>query len=243
MNSLIYLANRTIRDAMIELRKKKGKYVPLDMNEVNRLKDKLRRKRQREAEGKALSRYSGSSSIRVFPIRHPNDSQIRKAPQSVPSIPTVVISADESPTASPPVIPIAKGNTPKWSWKMQCYVVVMFATILAAVPGFKAWQYSRHKVGTTRDAHFWYILQGTIIQIVANFTIILPLIWNRKVRLQRWIWTWLLIFVSFWCAIAAIPLYLHFPSEWSVAVSFVSSVATLFVTLQAMFIIQEDKDE
>ena len=82
-----------------------------------------------------------------------------------------------------------------------------------------------------------------MVQIIANFTILLPLIWNRKVRLHRWMWTWLLIFVSFCCAIATIPLYLHFPSEWSVVVSFVSSVASLFVTLQAMFIIQEDKDE
>jgi hypothetical protein len=75
------------------------------------------------------------------------------------------------------------------------------------------------------------------MQLLGNMTLIIPTISNARLVGQAWFWTWVLAGASIVCTILAIPLYLYFPTEWSVSFSFAGNVMQAFVTLQLMFAI------
>ncbi|KAF2198827.1 hypothetical protein GQ43DRAFT_474196 [Delitschia confertaspora ATCC 74209] len=116
----------------------------------------------------------------------------------------------------------------------------MFALVLAAIPGFIAWQYSPHEPNTPKDPNFWFHVESCMIQLIGLATIVLPLVWKERIHLKRWMWTWLLVVVGVVYGVGQIPMYLYLPTEWSATMAFVESAAKSFVTLQALFIALED---
>ncbi|KAF2452282.1 hypothetical protein BDY21DRAFT_175893 [Lineolata rhizophorae] len=128
-----------------------------------------------------------------------------------------------------------------WNPTVTVTVAVLFTVILAAVPGYKAWQHPPPKPGSTRDADFWFLVQGCTMQLIGLFTIILPIALGPRMLLRQWFWTWLLVGVNFIYSVAPIPVYLHFPTEWAATIAFLGSAAQAFVTLQALFLIEKQK--
>jgi hypothetical protein len=131
----------------------------------------------------------------------------------------------------------------KWSSAVNVTVGIFFAVTLAAIPGYKAWQYSPRRPGTVFDADFWFLVQSSMMQLIGLLTIIIPLALSGRLRTQQWFWTWLLVGVSFSCSIAPVPAYLYFPKEWSTTIAFLGSAAQAFVTLQALFVVDKQKTQ
>lgn len=115
-------------------------------------------------------------------------------------------------------------------------VAVLFAVIISAIPGYKAWQYSPREPGSTTDSDYWFLIQGSLMQGVGLMTIILPLAAKGALRFRPWFWMWMLIFISTACAIVSVVLYDRVPTEWSATIAFLGSAAQAFVTLQAMLL-------
>ncbi|OCK92090.1 uncharacterized protein K441DRAFT_640740 [Cenococcum geophilum 1.58] len=207
--------------ALVAVIKTGGPYAPIDMNEVNVLKTEIRRRREAE-EAQLVLPTTHASNVLVPTTGYVEETETPPQPQATPNEPVAVLLH-------------------KWSSTVTATVMILFAVILAAIPGYKAWQYSPRKPGTIQDADFWFVVQGSMMQLVGLLTIILPLTLSGRLLIQRWFWTWLLVGVSFSCSVAPIPVYLYFPTEWSATVAFLGSAAQAFVTLQALFIVNKEK--
>ena len=113
--------------------------------------------------------------------------------------------------------------------------IFLFTTLVAIIPGYLAWVSAPHLRGTTNDADFWSLLQGSIIQIQSILVIVVS-IWTREdLSFKGWFWTWVFLALSCFCPVAAVPLYVYVPTEWSTAVSFLGAVAQGFMVLQSSF--------
>lgn len=73
------------------------------------------------------------------------------------------------------------------------------------------------------------------MQLLSILILTVPTVSNIRLVKIAWFWTWFLAGASTTCAIAAVPLYLYVPTEWSAMLSFAGSVAQGFVTFQLMF--------
>ncbi|KAH7327780.1 hypothetical protein B0I35DRAFT_415716 [Stachybotrys elegans] len=113
---------------------------------------------------------------------------------------------------------------------------VMWLTAVAAPcsgPLFAlVYSYSPHETGTVRDADFWAQLQSSTMQAVSSVVVIISL-WHKD-KLPRWMWL-VPTTVSLVCAIAAVPLYITAPSEWSVFASMISTAVQAFVVVHLAF--------
>jgi hypothetical protein len=110
-------------------------------------------------------------------------------------------------------------------------------TLLSVIPVAKAWQYSRHEPGIAHDADFWFLIQGSMVQILGLLTIVIPLVGNDRMLTKQWFWTWGFIGMSFVCAVTAVPIYLYCPTEWSSMLAFMASAAQGFVVLQTVLMV------
>jgi hypothetical protein len=54
------------------------------------------------------------------------------------------------------------------------------STALSSLTGLKAIQYSKHSPGTVEDDNFWFLVQGSMMQILGLLTIILPLLLTAR---------------------------------------------------------------
>jgi hypothetical protein len=115
--------------------------------------------------------------------------------------------------------------------------VVCVFTAVAVVPICIGWQYSPHQPGNKRDADFYFLLQGTIMQVMGVLTVGIPLFRGPPLPKEPWIWTWSFLGVSFLLSMLAIPAYLRMPTEWSALLAFLGSAAQGFVILQLMITI------
>jgi hypothetical protein len=75
-----------------------------------------------------------------------------------------------------------------------------------------AYYCSTHKPGTTKDADFWFLLQGCITQCFGLAISCLPLL--KEPLLPRWSWMPPMVFALL-CTVLAPPLYVTLPTEWS----------------------------
>jgi len=192
------------------------------MADVNAVKFEIRRRRKMEDSPRDLAAAASSrSSVEEEGIEADQENQ-----ETSPSKP-------EAPML----------DVQKWSSAVTATVAILFAVILAAIPGYKAWQYSPRQPGTIYDTDFWFLVQSSMMQFIGLLTVIVPLALSGTLRIQKWFWTWLLFGISFSCSIAPIPVYLYFPKEWSVTIAFLGSAAQTFVTLQALFVVQKQKTQ
>jgi hypothetical protein len=92
-----------------------------------------------------------------------------------------------------------------------------------------AYSYSPPEPGTFKDADFWLLLQGSIMQwfslLIASFAL-----WN-KTSLPTWSWLVPTI-VAFISSVVAIPLYRYVPTAWSALAMTVGSIVQAFMTVQ-----------
>ncbi|RFU30321.1 hypothetical protein B7463_g5999, partial [Scytalidium lignicola] len=116
-------------------------------------------------------------------------------------------------------------------WNPTITALVSILVFLAGIPGAIAWKQSPHLAGRRSDADFWFLIQNSILQVVGLLTIVASLLTRSRLPRQPWFWTWGFVGMSSACALAAIPLYLVVPTEWSATVSFAGSAAQAFVVL------------
>jgi len=118
---------------------------------------------------------------------------------------------------------------------------VTILTFLSTIPGLKAWQYSTHEPGTARDADFWFLVQGSTMQLLGLLTIIIPLVGSHRMLTRQWFWTWGFVGTSFACAVAAVPIYLHYSTACSSTLAFIASAAQGFVVMQTVLIVNRSR--
>lgn len=92
-----------------------------------------------------------------------------------------------------------------------------------------AYYYSDHLPGTTKDADFWFLLQGCITQVFTLIISGIPLKADSRLWKRMWVPPMILALT---CTVIAPPLYLTAPTEWS---SFVVLIAT---GIQAFMVLQ-----
>ncbi|KAH8801746.1 hypothetical protein F5884DRAFT_526387 [Xylogone sp. PMI_703] len=122
-------------------------------------------------------------------------------------------------------------------WNPTIIALVSVLVFLAGIPGVIAWTRSPHRPGSRSDPDFWFLIQSSILQVVSLITIVVSLQTRSRSPRQPWFWTWGFVVMSLICAVAAIPLYLFVPTEWSATVSFAGGVSQAFVVLQSVFLI------
>lgn len=132
--------------------------------------------------------------------------------------------------------------------------VVLIALILifltaAIVPGYKAFSISMSSStsGSTGDADFWYLIQSSIMSILGNLIMVIPLLkhsWFSPAYSTMWIFFTLGVAFSF----ISIVIYPLVNTGWSSMVAFfgsIASVASVLVMTQgaAKRVLQKVKNE
>lgn len=111
-------------------------------------------------------------------------------------------------------------------------VFVPTTCVLSASITIVAFYHSSHQKGKSSEADFYQLISNSLFQLLSNLILVLPTIYNSRLHGHAWFWTWSLALVSTVCAVLAVPLYLIAPTEWSMVVGCVASVAAAFSTLQ-----------
>ena len=75
------------------------------------------------------------------------------------------------------------------------------------------------------------------MQLLGILTVIIPIVFNARLAKMAWFYAWILAGASIICAIVAIPLYLYTPTKWAGVLSYMATVAQVFVTLQLVFVL------
>ena len=108
--------------------------------------------------------------------------------------------------------------------------VTFVITSLCNVPMFAVgYGYSTEVRGTTKDAAFWFLLQGSISQFFGTGYMIIPLLGAAKVR--RWIWLPPAV-VAMIFTVSAVPLYLYVPKKWSSLCMLLGNAVQAFLSFQ-----------
>lgn len=108
--------------------------------------------------------------------------------------------------------------------------LVVFSCAVAPAALF-ALGYSRslHLQGTANDADFWFLVQATLVQVQG--LVVSALLERKRGRLPKWRWAFPAAIAAA-CSIAAMPLYLTVPKEWSAFLSLVAGTTQSFMMLQ-----------
>lgn len=83
--------------------------------------------------------------------------------------------------------------------------------------------------GSTNDADFWFLIQATLMQVQG--LVVSALLERKRGHLPKWRWAFPAVIAAA-CSIAAIPLYLTVPKEWSAFSSLVAGSTQSFMMLQ-----------
>lgn len=111
--------------------------------------------------------------------------------------------------------------------------LTVFATLSNIATFALAYSYSTPGPGTFKDADFWLLLQGSIMQWF-SLLIASSALWD-KTTLPRWSWLVPTIFALI-CSVIAIPLYLLVPTAWSALATTIGSAVQAFMTVQLAFV-------
>lgn len=108
--------------------------------------------------------------------------------------------------------------------------LVVFSCAVAPAALF-ALGYSRslHIQGTANDADFWFLIQATLVQVQG--LVVSALLERKRGHLPTWRWAFPAAIAAA-CSIAAVPLYLTVPKEWSAFLSIVAGTTQSFMMLQ-----------
>jgi hypothetical protein len=107
--------------------------------------------------------------------------------------------------------------------------------LVSAILVYKAWEYSPHEPGTVKDADFWFLLQGSSMQLLGIAAIIFSLTQSSTLPKQPRTWTLTFVVTSSGSTVAPILLYLYAPTEWSSMLAFAGSAMQALVILQMVF--------
>lgn len=88
---------------------------------------------------------------------------------------------------------------------------------------------SPHLQGSTNDPDFWFLIQGSVVQLLG--LVISALLERKNGNLPVWRWVFPTGIAGV-CSITAIPLYLVAPTEWSSFLSLAASSAQSFMVWQ-----------
>jgi uncharacterized membrane protein YhaH (DUF805 family) len=105
------------------------------------------------------------------------------------------------------------------------------------IPGYKAFAISMQSSssGSTGDADFWYLIQSSIMAVLGNLVMVVPLLkksWFSPA--YSLMWTFFILGLAF--SIISIIIYPLINTGWSSIVSFfgsIASVASVLVMTQA----------
>jgi hypothetical protein len=93
-----------------------------------------------------------------------------------------------------------------------------------------AWTLSSNTKGSTADVDFYLLIQNSAMSILGIFTAMYPNFWRPASHAKRWGQGFAILGV--FCASAAVPMYLYFPTMWSALASFLGVAIQAFMTLQ-----------
>lgn len=107
---------------------------------------------------------------------------------------------------------------------------LLFLIIAAGLSalGFKA---SPAEPGTTKDADFWFLLQGSVMTLLSVVLTCIPL-WKMSWLTPSAFWVWLFAILATACTIASCVIYTLAPTGWSALVAFAGSFATAALTIE-----------
>lgn len=105
-------------------------------------------------------------------------------------------------------------------------LILVFLTA-AIVPGYKAFAISMQSStsGSTDDADFWYLVQNSIMAVMGNIIMVVPLL-GRSWFSPAYGLMWMFFTVGMIFAVTAIAIYPFCNTGWSSMVSFFGSVAS-----------------
>ena len=98
----------------------------------------------------------------------------------------------------------------------------------------KAYQYSPHQRGTTKDADFWLLIQSGGMQVLNLVTAFIPTYKDRRLSAYTRRWMLAVLVLGLFCVIGAIILYTQAPAEWSAMLNCVAPIIQAFVLVQAL---------
>ncbi|KAF2167917.1 hypothetical protein M409DRAFT_22063 [Zasmidium cellare ATCC 36951] len=117
-----------------------------------------------------------------------------------------------------------KGNRFYWTLWLTVFAMTCNSATFAL-----AYKYSSPEPGTARDADFWLLLQGSIMQWF-SLLIAGSALWSKVTSPM---WTWMVpTIVALVSSLVAIPLYLKVPTAWSAFLTTVGSAVQAFMTVQ-----------
>jgi hypothetical protein len=91
---------------------------------------------------------------------------------------------------------------------------------------------SPHTSGTAQDAGFWFLMQGSSMQLLGLLTTGIPMWRGKELSGHSWYWTWGFMGLAIGCVIAAPISYCKVPIEWSSLLSVMAGIVQAFVVLQ-----------
>lgn len=106
--------------------------------------------------------------------------------------------------------------------------LILLFIVAAIVPGYKAFGISMQEsaVGSIHDADFWYLVQSSIMGVMGNIVMIVPLISNSWFSpAYSLMWGYFTLGLVF--AVISVVLYPLLNPGWSSVVAFLSSIASV----------------
>ena len=115
--------------------------------------------------------------------------------------------------------------------------LILVFIIAAIIPGYKAFALSMHNsaVGTTGEADFWYQVQNSIMAVMGNIVMVVPLV-RKSWFSPAYGLMWAFFALGAVFAVMSVVLYPLLNPGWSSMVSFfgsIASVASVLVMTQA----------
>lgn len=110
---------------------------------------------------------------------------------------------------------------------MALVALVLIFFTAAIVPGYKGFAISMQSdtPGSTADPDFWYLVQNSIMAVLGNITMVIPLL-GRSWFLPAYGLMWMFFTLGLVFAVTAVTIYPLFNPGWSSMISFFGSVAS-----------------
>ena len=128
-------------------------------------------------------------------------------------------------------------------WLVALSLVCFMIATIPLMRGF-AISAQENSIGTTQDADFYYLIQGSVMTVLGNFLMVIPLL-KESWFSPAYIWMWTFMLMSLLMCGVSVGLYLVVQTGWSSMVAFFASVAgtsaVLIVTQATVKIAPEEK--
>ncbi|KAJ5970719.1 uncharacterized protein N7479_000637 [Penicillium vulpinum] len=105
--------------------------------------------------------------------------------------------------------------------------LILLFLIAAIVPGYKAFSISMKSKapGSVQDADFWYLIQSSIMSVLGNLTMVIPLM-KKSWFSPAYNTMWIFFFLGVTFAIISIVIYPFLNTGWSSMLAFFGSIAS-----------------